>query len=389
MENDGEYTIAFWAKVDGSEGQSRPIWLSVQTTLEFFDEEITLDSTDWKEYIVTFPTNGWTGNARISLGISQTPTDFWLDDFRFFEDTPPDVFTRGDVNADGNLSSPDAVLVLQHIVGIVTLTDAQIQAADMSNDGEISANDAILILRKIVGLAAPDGSPQVGSGGQITVALAEPHGTAAGSVTVPLVVHNIGVVAGGDIQITYDSTAFRAVRVSPDPAIFLASNITEPGTVRISFVSAERLNSETLAGIQFDILGDGDSMPAIRNADLYDPEAIPLISGGMGREIIPLAIPPERSVLLQNFPNPFNPDTWIPYQLRADSEVTIRIFSLQGDMVRELDLGAKSGGLYVNRDRAARWDGRNDAGETVASGIYFYSISAGDFAAVRKLTVVR
>jgi flagellar hook assembly protein FlgD len=93
--------------------------------------------------------------------------------------------------------------------------------------------------------------------------------------------------------------------------------------------------------------------------------------------------------LLQNFPNPFNPETWIPYQIKEASEVKIRIYSAAGELVRELDLGSKLAGVYVTHDRAAYWDGRNASGEEVASGIYFYSIRAGDFAAVRKLTVLK
>jgi len=69
------------------------------------------------------------------------------------------------------------------------------------------------------------------------------------------------------------------------------------------------------------------------------------------------------------------------------NEVTIRIFNIRGNVVRELDLGFKSAGLYLDRDSAIHWDGRNDAGEQVSSGVYFYSISAGEFSAVRKLTI--
>jgi hypothetical protein len=96
---------------------------------------------------------------------------------------------------------------------------------------------------------------------------------------------------------------------------------------------------------------------------------------------------PERSVLLQNYPNPFNPETWIPYHLRDAAPVTIKIYNAAGQMIRALDLGYKDAGVYMSRSQAAYWDGRNDAGEQVASGIYFYSITAGDFTATRKMVV--
>ena len=80
-------------------------------------------------------------------------------------------------------------------------------------------------------------------------------------------------------------------------------------------------------------------------------------------------------------------ETWIPYQIKADSEITIRIYSVTGELARRLALGHKSAGLYVSRDRAAYWDSRNEFAEPVANGIYYYSIHAGDFSTTRKMTV--
>lgn len=98
---------------------------------------------------------------------------------------------------------------------------------------------------------------------------------------------------------------------------------------------------------------------------------------------------PEASILHQNYPNPFNPDTWIPYQLSEDADVTIRIFAASGRLVRTLSLGSKPAGFYVGRDKAAYWDGRNEVGESVSSGVYFYSIQAGKLATVRKMVIVQ
>jgi len=100
-------------------------------------------------------------------------------------------------------------------------------------------------------------------------------------------------------------------------------------------------------------------------------------------------IPPKVSVLYQNYPNPFNPDTWIPYQLKEDAHVVIRIYTATGQLVRTLNLGHKPAGFYTNKDSAAYWDGRNEEGEDVSSGIYFYIIQAGDLAATRKMAIVK
>ena len=95
------------------------------------------------------------------------------------------------------------------------------------------------------------------------------------------------------------------------------------------------------------------------------------------------------NALLPNYPNPFNPETWIPYQLSEDSEVVIKIYSVRGELVRELQLGHKSAGQYLNREKSAYWDGRNTTGERVSSGVYFYSIQAGKFTATRRMIVVQ
>ena len=96
-----------------------------------------------------------------------------------------------------------------------------------------------------------------------------------------------------------------------------------------------------------------------------------------------------RTVLYQNYPNPFNPDTWIPYQLAEGTDAVIRIHDASGKTIRTLDLGHELAGFYATKDKAAYWDGRNESGESVASGIYFYSITAGDYTATRKMTVRR
>jgi hypothetical protein len=96
---------------------------------------------------------------------------------------------------------------------------------------------------------------------------------------------------------------------------------------------------------------------------------------------------PEKSALLQNYPNPFNPETWIPFQLRESDSVFIRIYDTSGRLIRSLDLGHREAGIYVSRSNAAYWDGKNEAGEESASGIYFYTITAGEFSATRKMTV--
>ena len=98
---------------------------------------------------------------------------------------------------------------------------------------------------------------------------------------------------------------------------------------------------------------------------------------------------PKLTQLLQNFPNPFNPETWIPYQLETSANVTLQIYDASGAIVRTLDLGFKQEGFYMTRSTAAYWDGRNNMGEQVASGVYFYSLQTPDFSATRKMLILK
>ncbi len=96
---------------------------------------------------------------------------------------------------------------------------------------------------------------------------------------------------------------------------------------------------------------------------------------------------PHKTALLLNYPNPFNPETWIPYQLAEATDVTVTIYSMKGTLIRTLSLGHQSAGLYRNKSRAAYWDGKNEFGEQVASGLYFYTLTAGKFSATGKMLI--
>ena len=98
---------------------------------------------------------------------------------------------------------------------------------------------------------------------------------------------------------------------------------------------------------------------------------------------------PEETALLPNYPNPFNPETWIPYQLAKSGEVTVRIYDVNGRLVRTLALGHQPAGIYRSRSRAAYWDGRNALGEKVASGVYFYQFETAEMSSMRKMVILQ
>ena len=95
----------------------------------------------------------------------------------------------------------------------------------------------------------------------------------------------------------------------------------------------------------------------------------------------------KRTALLQNFPNPFNPETWIPYTLADDAAVKVRIYDVQGELVRQLDIGQRGAGRYLNRQTAAYWDGKDQSGASVASGVYFYTLEADAFSDTRRMVI--
>ena len=99
------------------------------------------------------------------------------------------------------------------------------------------------------------------------------------------------------------------------------------------------------------------------------------------------ALTPKETGLLPNYPNPFNPETWIPYQLAEPADVKISIYAVDGKLVRTLSLGHQPVGIYQGKNRAAYWDGKNEIGENVASGVYFYTLTAGEFTATRKMLI--
>ena len=97
----------------------------------------------------------------------------------------------------------------------------------------------------------------------------------------------------------------------------------------------------------------------------------------------------KRNALFQNFPNPFNPETWIPYVLAHDASVNIRIYDIQGQLVRQMGMGQQPAGSYLTREAAVYWDGKDQLGEVVSSGVYFYTLKADTFQATRRMVILK
>ena len=127
----------------------------------------------------------------------------------------------------------------------------------------------------------------------------------------------------------------------------------------------------------------------IAQARLEDDGSIAFRQGIENLQNLLASLIPDETALHRNYPNPFNPETWIPYQLAESAEVTLTIYDINGQLVRRLAVGHQAAGMYQSRSRAVYWDGRNQLGESVASGLYFYTLTADDFTETRRMLILK
>ena len=161
--------------------------------------------------------------------------------------------------------------------------------------------------------------------------------------------------------------------------------VSETACKKTSSVWSTHWNAARITHLRF---FDETSLPPIKEA-VYNANTgtITMNVGAAAPSVETSPIIPDRTALLTNFPNPFNPETWIPYQLAEPADVTLTIYNVRGVVIRQLKLGHKPAGIYQSRSKAAHWDGRNHLGEKVATGVYFYTLKAGDYSATRKLLI--
>ena len=209
-----------------------------------------------------------------------------------------------------------------------------------------------------------------------------------------------GQLATGDVnrdgQVSVLDLILVARHLGEDASANPQADVNSDGVINIQdlVVVAQHLGESTDAAAPSVIaaINNGELTPAmvqawITQAQIEDDGSIAFQQGIATLERLLALFIPEETALLHNYPNPFNPETWIPYQLAEPAEVTLTIHSVNGAVVRTLALGKMPAGIYQSRSRAAYWDGKNDVGESVASGVYFYTLTAGDFNATRKMLI--
>ena len=216
---------------------------------------------------------------------------------------------------------------------------------------------------------------------------------------------------GIGIIINEISTQFIEYDVNQDGVVNISDLVLVAGRLGQSGPNAADVNGDGVVNIQDLILvasalGQTQAAPSLHPAslemftaadiqewlaeahglDLTDPK---LQSGIRFLEQLLSVLVPKETELLPNYPNPFNPETWIPYRLAEDAFVALVIYDQRGSVVRRFNVGHQTTSVYESRSQAIYWDGRNEVGDRVASGIYFYTLTAGDYSATRKLVILK
>ena len=175
----------------------------------------------------------------------------------------------------------------------------------------------------------------------------------------------------------------------PDEGKGLTSGDNMGSAVAIDGAFGRNFNFAAV-GVQWDHQG-GDDNGSVYIFDTEDPDSInlPLSVEPRGDFALTMFGDIKRTALLQNFPNPFNPETWIPYTLADNADVNVRIYNVEGKLVRKLDIGYQRAGSYLSREKAVYWDGRDQLGESVSSGIYFYTLKADAFSDTRRMVILK
>lgn len=234
------------------------------------------------------------------------------------------------------------------------------------------------------------------------------------TLTLHLNVENVDDFGGWQADLTFDPKILKAVSVTEgdflkqeDGKTVDENTFFQEGTIKnqlgkIIGIKSLQLDGPAVTGpgrllsVTFTAIGTGTSeitldnfLAGTRRAEKTRsiPPEMTITVGDVRAAPEAEQIRPDRTALLTNYPNPFNPETWIPYQLTDAADVTVTIYDVRGVMVRRVAVGHQPAGFYTESRRAAYWDGRNTLGERVASGLYFYTLTAGDFTATRKMLI--
>jgi hypothetical protein len=284
---------------------------------------------------------------------------------------------KGDINKDGVVGVLDASLALQNAAGIAVLTDTvQLWAGDVSGNGTVTAYDASWILRKVAGDTSVHFAPKMEAGyGSIAI----DNAVSAGENVLSLPLRTIGGnITSVQFTLNYDATkaTYEGVKTTL-PKDWQVMTSKSDGKITVAMAGVTPVASSEIATIALRIKNQDASISVTGQGFVNETESQSL-------SLTNVRLLPLEYALDQNYPNPFNPTTTIKYQITQDSKVTLTIYNVQGQVVRTLVNDNVAAGF-----QSVTWNGTNDMGQTVATGMYMYRIQAGSFVSVKKMLMLK
>ena len=286
----------------------------------------------------------------------------------------------GDLSGDGVIDIVDLVSLARRF----GQSGADLGGADLNGDGVINLFDLVMVARQF-GLGNAAAAPTRVNGNAdalVTLRYTDDGAVIAVESSVP--------VGGYQLSVEADATATVSNGDLYAQPFFWVKPRDGSAVIELAATSLDQSRAERDAPKRSGVLArltTGDRPVSVRDIRLTDATGNRL---SVRVQVEPLRkAAPAQTRLFQNYPNPFNPETWIPFELSSDAQVRIDIYDQAGRHVRGLELGYLSAGEYVSRPKAAHWDGRNELGERVASGLYLVRIQAGSYTATRRMIVVK
>jgi len=334
----------------------------------------------------------------------------------YSQDGKSQRLTGGDVDNDNRINIAD-LSTLMTVFGTVEGSEVFDEDADINNDGKVNLSDFSILARNFGKLGVPptasSGPPPAAAPSVITnvVRLSTPitpNVVQMNDVIDVSFVVDFNRVRGYAFEVEYDPKSLGLVEDSVQEGDLFGTN---PALSRSFFISRDYetnygtrkiIVANMVTGDDDSIMGTGslakfrfiartDDISELQFKELTvvgDDQNLVKLPNVWNRSIEPLKTP-SQTELIQNYPNPFNPETWIPYRLSQPSSVTIVVYDATGQQIRRIDIGVQPVGDYTRREHAIYWDGQNDFGEQVASGIYFYELITNHYDAIKKMVILK
>ena len=341
-----------------------------------YDSGVTVPAKDFSTFIISVAS---TSSGTLTL-IEQSPVvDVYLDPW--------------DVNNDGVVGILDLIIVAsafgRTIDGVVFGYNP-----DVNRDGLVNVVDLITVRNHFgESIGSPAAPKRVSASVSATIRFENPR-LAGNRLLLDLMIDTVVPLVGYHIRLAPEGL----LKIDPNRSegdVFRLEEVVQSGTLVGAKLGVGHpwFGRVRLATLELEVNGSGDRMASLNSNIIVEAAHFVSADGQtIGVDVEPFfmdKLRPHRTGVFSNYPNPFNPETWIPFQLHRAAYVRITIYDVLGREIRGFDLGYLAAGYYKTRERAVYWDGRNDVNERVASGTYFYRLEAGDFVGTQRMVVLK